>query len=101
VPKGQPPAQKLDTVWSPEALKQVAAIKAWRDQPKAQKYLETLGALIEDAREHPFEGLGKPEPLKYRVPPCWSRRINLEDRLVYRVHLNELEIITVLGHYEK
>lgn len=101
MPKIPAPGKKLGTVWAPEALRQIELIKAWSDTPKAEKYLEKIRVLIEDARERPFQGLGKPEPLKYKVPPCWSRRINLEDRLVYRVNKGDLEIISVLGHYTK
>jgi Txe/YoeB family toxin of Txe-Axe toxin-antitoxin module len=68
VPKPPIPIKKLDSVWSPEALKQVAAIKAWRDKKSAQKYVEKIQELIEDARLHPFAGLGKPEPLQYKLP---------------------------------
>jgi toxin YoeB len=44
-----------------------------------------VNALIEDARRHPFAGLGKPEPLKGDLAGWWSRRITAEHRLVYRV----------------
>jgi len=48
--------------------------------------LRRIHELIDDARRHPFAGLGKPEPLKGRYAGWWSRRINREHRLVYRVH---------------
>ncbi|AXY24308.1 Toxin YoeB (plasmid) [Komagataeibacter saccharivorans] len=47
--------------------------------------LEKVNALIEDVRRHPFQGLGKPEPLKGQLSGWWSRRITGEHRLVYRV----------------
>ncbi len=47
--------------------------------------LARLNALIEDARRHPFTGLGKPEPLKGALSGWWSRRLSGEHRLVYRV----------------
>ena len=55
--------------------------------------------LIKSIRQDPFKGLGKPEPLKYEIPPCWSRRINKKDRLVYRIHKRDIHIISILGHY--
>ena len=49
------------------------------------KILLRLNALLEDARRSPFQGLGKPEPLKGVLAGWWSRRINGEHRLIYRV----------------
>ncbi len=49
------------------------------------KLLEKLHALIEECRRHPFKGTGKPEPLGGNLSGWWSRRINSEHRLVYRV----------------
>lgn len=46
--------------------------------------LERLNALIRECRRTPFKGIGKPEPLKGDLAGWWSRRITLEDRLVYR-----------------
>ncbi|GBR45424.1 Txe/YoeB family addiction module toxin [Acetobacter pomorum] len=47
--------------------------------------LEKINTLIDDVRRHPFQGLGKPEPLKGQLSGWWSRRITGEHRLVYRV----------------
>ncbi|MFN3379222.1 MAG: Txe/YoeB family addiction module toxin [Runella zeae] len=56
--------------------------------------------LLKDIRRHPFEGIGKPEPLKGDLKGYWSRRITDEHRLVYRVESDELIlIISVKGHY--
>jgi len=49
--------------------------------------------------QHPFEGLGKPEPLKYELKGSWSRRISLEDRLVYEVKGSDIFISKCRGHY--
>ena len=57
------------------------------------------GLIIETART-PFEGTGKPEPLKGNYRGCWSRRITGEHRLIYRVTENAIEIISCRGHYE-
>lgn len=72
-------------------------LKEWIeiDRKKAKKIMD----LIEDAEKHPFEGLGKPEPLKHDFSGYWSRRIDLEHRLVYRVVKDVLEIVSCKYHY--
>ena len=66
--------------------------------------LKKISVLIEDIQLHPFEGIGKPEQLKYQLADRWSRRINREHRIVYRiVEENTIEILNILslkGHYE-
>ncbi len=54
--------------------------------------------LVADTIQTPFEGLGKPEPLKGNLSGCWSRRINQEHRLIYRISDNQLELIFCFGH---
>lgn len=63
------------------------------------KIFRRISLLIEDARRHPFEGIGKPEPLKYRLKGCWSRRINEEHRLIYLVTDDTIEIVSCKYHY--
>lgn len=99
MPKPPRSASSIIVEWSPEALKQVAKIKNWPDARKAQAYLGKIKDLLNDACEHPFTGLGKPEPLKYKVPPCWSRRITHADRLVYRIKAGKIQVVSLLGHY--
>ena len=66
--------------------------------------MNKITALIEDIQLHPFEGIGKPEPLKYQLQGRWSRRINQEHRIIYKVtEENTIEILDILslkGHYE-
>ena len=66
--------------------------------------MNKITTLIQDIQLHPFEGLGKPEPLKYELSGKWSRRINREHRLIYQVtDNNDIEILSILsmkGHYE-
>ena len=57
--------------------------------------------LIENALETPFSGLGKPEPLKHSLQGYWSRRINSEHRLVYKVTGDTLIIVSCRFHYPK
>ncbi len=68
---------------------------------EAEKYFKKIAQLICDIQKNPFLGIGKPEHLKYKVPPCWSRRINLKDRLINRVTDNKIDVISILGHYGK
>ncbi|MFP2517019.1 Txe/YoeB family addiction module toxin [Buttiauxella agrestis] len=64
------------------------------------KKFERLRELIRAVHENPFQGIGKPEPLKYERP-LWSRRIDREHRLVYHVQNGELTIISCRYHYDK
>lgn len=58
-----------------------------------------LNQLIKDVMRSPFEGIGKPEPLKENLSGFWSRRIDEEHRLVYRVVNGNIEIAQCKGHY--
>ena len=66
--------------------------------------LNKIYTLVEDIQLHPFEGIGKPEPLKHQLNGKWSRRINQEHRIIYQVvDENTIEILNILslkGHYE-
>lgn len=70
-------------------MKLVFLPRGWNDylawQQADQKMLARLNALIEDMQRSPFRGLGKPEPLRENWSGWWSRRIDNEHRLVYRV----------------
>jgi toxin YoeB len=55
--------------------------------------------LIEDIERDVFKGLGKPEPLKKNLHGFWSRRINDEHRLIYRVQGDVIRIVSCHGHY--
>lgn len=61
--------------------------------------LKKIAQLIEAIQENPFEGIGKPEQLKYNLTGCWSRRINKEHRLVYEVIEEKTLIHSAKGHY--
>ena len=69
----------------------------WQKEDK--KILKKINDLIKDIKRNPFEGLGKPEPLKYELQGCWSRRITLEHRLVYEINEYGLVIISCRYHY--
>jgi toxin YoeB len=56
--------------------------------------------LIENVQRTPFEGLGKPEPLKHQLSGLWSRRIDREHRLVYEVTEDKIRILACRFHYD-
>jgi toxin YoeB len=56
--------------------------------------------LLEAAMRAPFQGIGKPEPLKHELAGCWSRRISPEHRLVYRVTNTRIDFLQARYHYE-
>ena len=76
---------------------------AWEDylfwQQCDKQILKRLNQLIKDTLRNPYEGIGKPEPLKYQLGNCWSRRINQEHRFVYRISNNELHVLACHYHY--
>jgi len=67
---------------------------------EAKKTLQKINTLIKDIQRNPFEGKGKPEPLKYDLAGFWSRRIDREHRLVYRFENNEILIYSCRYHYD-
>jgi toxin YoeB len=64
------------------------------------KIAKRLLRLIEETKRNPFTGTGKPEPLKGELAGWWSKRINQEHRLIYRVEGNSLIIAQAKGHYD-
>ena len=79
--------------------------EAWSDylywQGQDRKTLRRINKLIVDVQRSPFEGIGKPEPLKENLAGFWSRRIDETNRLVYAVDDSQLTIIACRYHYEK
>ena len=77
---------------------------AWEDylywQGQDKKMLKRINQLIKDISRNPFEGIGKPEPLKGNLTGFWSRRIDEEHRLVYVVEDSIVVLISCRGHYE-
>ena len=63
------------------------------------KIISKITSLIEDIQEHPFTGLGKPEPLKGDYSGFWSRRIDKEHRLIYKVENDTIVIMQCRFHY--
>lgn len=79
-------------------------IDAWEDylywQAQNKKILKRINQLVKDINRSPFEGIGKPEPLKGNLAGFWSRRIDEEHRLVYAVEDNAILIFSCKGHYD-
>jgi toxin YoeB len=77
---------------------------AWEDYLYWQKtdkaMLKRINALIKEIQREPFAGIGKPEPLKHSLSGYWSRRINDEHRLVYKVVDDQIFIAQLRYHYE-
>ena len=69
----------------------------WQKQDRAM--LRRINLLIKDVQRSPFEGVGQPEPLKFGLGGSWSRRIDTEHRLVYRVADGNLTILQCRYHY--
>lgn len=78
--------------------------ESWEDylywQSVDKKMLKRINLLIKDIIRTPFDGIGKPEPLKHQYAGLWSRRINSEHRLIYRVLDDEIWIVKCRYHYD-
>lgn len=78
--------------------------QAWEDylywQTQDKKTLKRINLLIKETLRSPFDGIGKPEPLKENLSGLWSRRIDDNNRLLYRVSGGMIEIIQCRTHYD-
>lgn len=72
-------------------------LKVWREPKKADRVMDLVTDVLDG---DPFAGLGKPEPLKYIAANIWSRRIDLEHRLVYQVDNNRVVFLQARYHYD-
>lgn len=85
---------KLNIKFSPQAREDY---QGW--YKAGPKTIKRINKLITEILSSPFEGTGKPEPLKYELQGAWSRRIDSANRLVYIVTDTEIQIIQVKYHY--
>jgi len=85
---------RYEAVFAPQLLQD---LRSWveTDRRTALRVLDLMEAVLRD----PFAGIGKPEPLKYLLAGCWSRRITQEHRLVYRVSGARVEFLQAKYHY--
>lgn len=78
--------------------------RAWSDylswQQEDKKTLKRINKLINDIKRSPFDGIGKPEPLKENLSGWWSRRIDDINRIVYFVQDDIVHIVACKGHYD-
>ena len=86
-------------------MKVLFSERAWEDylhwQQFDRKILKKVNALLQDiSRDDPYQGIGKPEPLKHAFSDFWSRRITDEHRLVYRISGNAIEVAQARYHYQ-
>ena len=77
---------------------------AWNDylywSMQDKKTLKRINQLLKDIDRNQFDGIGKPEPLKYELQGFWSRRIDDNNRLIYKVENDNIIILHCRGHYE-
>ena len=71
---------------------------AWWVEQDRKKALRIIRLVLE-VQKDPFQGIGKPEPLKHELAGCWSRRIDSEHRLVYQVTESKIRILACRYHY--
>ena len=85
-------------------MKIVFVDESWEDylywQKTDKSKLKKINELIKGIARNPFDGLGKPEALKHRYAGFWSRRIDHEHRLIYRVVEDEIQIAKCRFHYD-
>jgi toxin YoeB len=78
--------------------------ESWEDylfwQQTDKKILGRINDLLIDISRTPFHGIGKPEPLKHKYKGFWSRRINDEHRLIYKIEKEEIQIVKCRFHYD-
>ncbi len=84
-------------------MKLIFSENAWEDylfwQKNDKKILRRINNLIKDIQRNKFKGLGKPEPLKHNLSGYWSRRINNEHRIVYKIENDAILIAQLRYHY--
>ncbi|MFO7963075.1 MAG: Txe/YoeB family addiction module toxin [Desulfobacterales bacterium] len=84
-------------------MKLIFSENAWEDylywQKTDKKIHRRINMLIKEIKRSPFEGIGKPEPLKHALSGYWSRRINEEHRIVYKVSADSILIAQLRYHY--
>ena len=84
-------------------MKLIFSENAWGDylywQNTDKKILKHINKLIKDIQRNKYEGIGKPEPLKHNLSGYWSRRINVEHHLVYKIEKERIMIAQLRYHY--
>ena len=84
----------MELIWHKEAWNEYYS---WFKNDK--DIFKRIMLLVDDILKHPTDGIGKPEPLKHNFAGCWSRRIDIEHRLIYQIKENQIIIIACKYHY--
>jgi toxin YoeB len=85
----------MEIIYQPKALDD---LKYWKKSGQKQIQSRIL-AILQSIQETPYEGIGKPEPLKHNWAGMWSRRISYGHRLIYEIKNNEIHIYSLRDHY--
>lgn len=84
-------------------MKLIFAEQAWEDylywQKTDRKILARINNIIQEIRREPFSGIGKPEPLRHALAGYWSRRVNDEHRIIYKIQDNSVLLAQLRFHY--
>ena len=85
-------------------MRLVFIAESWEDylywQKTDKKLHKRINLLIKEILRHPYEGIGKPEPLKHFLTGCWSRRINSEHRFIYQIKDDAIIVVKCRFHYD-
>jgi toxin YoeB len=77
---------------------------SWEDylfwQKNDKQKVRRINELLKDISQHPYEGIGKPEALRFNYAGFWSRRIDEEHRLIYKIENDEIQIFKCRFHYD-
>jgi toxin YoeB len=85
----------MEIIYQPKALDD---LKYWKKPGQKQIQVRIL-SLLQSIQQTPYEGIGKPEPLKHNWTGMWSRRISNVHRIIYEVKANEIHIYSLKDHY--
>lgn len=85
----------MEIVFTPEALEH---LRYWKKSGN-KAIQKKIDLLLKDIVAQPYQGIGKPEALRYELSGKWSRRIDKEHRLVYDVVEDQISIYSLIGHY--
>ena len=85
----------MEIIYQPKALDD---LKYWKKSGQKQIQVRIL-ALLQSIQQTPYEGIGKPEPLKHNYIGMWSRRISNVHRLVYEIRNSEIYVYSLKDHY--
>lgn len=86
----------MEVIFLPEAVED---LRYWRKSGN-EAVQKKITQLVKAIRANPFEGIGKPEPLRHNLAGKWSRRINSEHRLVYSIEEDMIYVYSLRGHYK-